>query len=165
MTDADCAAVAEIRVLGWRSAYAGLMPQAFLDGLSVEEGTEQLRERLARGRAGAVDLIAERADRTVGWACFGPARDSDVPPEEAELYALYVHPEQYSTGVGRALLLECAARCTAAGRPRLRLWVIEGNTRARRFYERFGFVPDGAVDPQTVGDTPVPEVRYRRDLT
>ncbi len=52
MTDADCATVAELRVLGWRSAYAGLMPQAFLDGLDVAEGTRQLRERLAQGHAG-----------------------------------------------------------------------------------------------------------------
>ncbi|MFH8294058.1 hypothetical protein [Streptomyces sp. NPDC018059] len=66
MTDADCASVAEIRVLGWRNAYAGLMPQAFLDGLDVAENEEELRERLAEGR-------------TVGWACFGPTHDSDVP--------------------------------------------------------------------------------------
>ncbi len=66
--------------------------------------------------------------------------------------------------MGRALLLECVARCTAAGRPRMRLWAVEGNTRARRFYERFGFAPDGAVDPQTVEDVPVPEIRYSRDL-
>ncbi|MFF8641189.1 GNAT family N-acetyltransferase [Streptomyces sp. NPDC015345] len=165
MTDADCASVAEIRVLGWRNAYAGLMPQAFLDGLDVAENEQELRERLAEGRAGTVDLIAERGGRTVGWACFGPARDNDVPPDEAELYALYAHPEHYSTGIGRALLLECMVRCKTAGHPRLRLWVVEGNTRARRFYERFNFTPDGAITPQPPEDTPTPELRYTHALT
>ncbi|MET7362383.1 GNAT family N-acetyltransferase [Streptomyces sp. NPDC005562] len=164
LREADCEAVATLRVLGWRSAYAGLMPQPFLDALSVEESAAQLRERLARGGAATVDLVAERAGRVVGWIAFGPARDDDLPPGEAELYALYAHPEQYSTGVGRALLLECVARCTADSHAALRLWVVEGNARARRFYERFGFAADGALDPQTVGDMAVPELRYRRDL-
>ncbi|MEU7576912.1 GNAT family N-acetyltransferase [Streptomyces sp. NPDC041068] len=164
MTEADCEAVAGLRVLGWQSAYADLMPRSFLAALSVEDGAADLRERLARGSAATVDLIAERADRTVGWAAFGPARDDDLPPGEAELYALYAHPEHYSTGVGRALTEECVTRCTASGHPRLRLWVVEGNARARRFYERAGFAPDGALAPQTVGDMPVPELRYSRDL-
>ncbi|MFE0173388.1 GNAT family N-acetyltransferase [Streptomyces sp. NPDC059002] len=172
MADADCAAVAELRVLGWQSAYAGLMPRSFLDALSVDEVTARLRERLARasgrparGGARRVDLVAERAGRTVGWTSFGPARDPDVPPGEAELYALYVHPEQHSTGVGRALLRECLRRCTAAGHSRLRLWVLGVNTRARRFCECAGFVRDGALDPRTAGDRSVPEIRYHRDLT
>ncbi|MFK4071497.1 GNAT family N-acetyltransferase [Streptomyces sp. NPDC029674] len=164
MGEADCDDVAELRVLGWQSAYAGLMPQPHLDALSVEESAAQLRERLARGRTGSVDLVAVRGGRIVGWACSGPARDGDLPPGESELYALYAHPEQYSTGVGRALLQECAARCAAAGHGRMRLWVLEGNARARRFYERAGFTPDGARDPQELDGTPVPEIRYSRPL-
>ncbi|MEV0258137.1 GNAT family N-acetyltransferase [Streptomyces sp. NPDC050732] len=164
MGEADCDAVAELRALGWRSAYAGLMPQPHLDALSVEESAAQFRARLARGGTGSVDLVALRAGRIAGWACFGPARDDDLPPGESELYALYAHPEQYSTGVGRALLLECVARCAAAGYGRMRLWVLEANTGARRFYERAGFAPDGARDPQELDGTPVPEVRYSRPL-
>lgn len=164
MGEADCEAVAELRVLGWRSAYAGLMPGSYLDALSVEEGVAWQRERLATGLPGTVDLVAVRAGQVVGWGCAGPARDDDLPPGEAELYALYAHPEQYSTGVGRALMLECVARCAAAGHAEMRLWVLEGNTRARRFYERAGFAPDGARDPQEVEGVPVPEIRYSRGL-
>ncbi|MGW0533300.1 N-acetyltransferase family protein [Streptomyces sp. NPDC003032] len=164
VTGADCATVAEIRVLGRRSAYAGLMPQPFLDALSVEEGAAQQRQRLARGHGASVDLVAERTGRIVGWACFGPARDAGLPPGEAELYALYVHPAQYSTGVGRTLTQECLARCAAAGYTRLRLWVVEGNLRARRFYERAGFAPDGAREPDEIDGTPVPDVRYALGL-
>ncbi|MCF3120510.1 GNAT family N-acetyltransferase [Streptomyces arenae] len=159
MTEADCASVAELRVLGWQSAYAGLMPQPFLDALGVEESAAWQRERFARSPGRTVDLVAEREGRAVGWVSFGPSRDTDVPPGEAELYALYAHPEHYSTGVGRALVQECVARCAAAGHGRLRLWVVEGNTRARRFYDRAGFTPDGARAPDEVDGMPVPEIR------
>jgi hypothetical protein len=43
------------------------------------------------------------------------------------------------------------------------LWVLRDNWRARRFYERAGFAPDGATNVLTgLGD--VLEVRYRQQL-
>lgn len=40
------------------------------------------------------------------------------------------------------------------------LWVLEGNARARRFYERSGFRADGTEEPFEVDGVAVPEVRY-----
>lgn len=45
------------------------------------------------------------------------------------------------------------------------LWVLEQNTRARRFYEAAGFAADGTREPFEVADVEVPEVRYIRTLT
>lgn len=80
------------------------------------------------------------------------------------MYALYVHPDQMGQGVGRALLTESVARCSAAGHGRLLLWVLKENDRARRFYERAGFRADGAEEPFEVDGVAVPEVRYTRTL-
>ncbi|MFC7303275.1 GNAT family N-acetyltransferase [Streptomyces monticola] len=164
MTEADCPAVAEIRVLGWQFAYAGLIPQSYLDAMSVIDDRERCRDRLARAAQGVVALVAERAGTVVGWASFGPYRDGDLPPTATELYALYVHPDHIGTGAGRALAAEVVARCSASGTPRLLLWVLKGNSRARRFYELAGFAPDGAEEPFEVEGVPVPEVRYARTL-
>ena len=50
-----------------------------------------------------------------------------------------------------------------AGFSSITLWVLRDNRRARRFYERAGFAPDGATHVLTrLGD--VPELRYRRTL-
>ncbi|WP_328874836.1 GNAT family N-acetyltransferase [Streptomyces sp. NBC_00287] len=164
MSLADCDRVAEIRVGGWRSAYRGLMPQPYLDGLSVTEDAERHRTRLTQGHGTRVDLIAERNGGTVGWACHGPYREGDTRTEDAELYALYVDPGQYGAGIGRALLRESIRRCTAAGHPRMLLWVLKENARARRFYEQAGFRPDGAEEPFEVDGVAVSEVRYVREL-
>ncbi|MCQ4214352.1 GNAT family N-acetyltransferase, partial [Streptomyces longispororuber] len=147
MTLDDCDAVAEVRVRGWQFAYAGLMPQTYLDAMSVARDAARRRERFGRGG----DLVAERSGTVVGWACHGPSRDRDVPPGEAELYALYAHPDHLSTGVGRALMAACLAGAGAAGHAVMRLWVVEGNARARRFYARAGFTPDGAREAYEVG--------------
>ncbi|WP_067505055.1 N-acetyltransferase [Actinoplanes sp. TFC3] len=48
----------------------------------------------------------------------------------------------------------------------LRLWVLEDNARARRFYERVGFTADGMRDLWTPRGTTVtvPELRYSMAL-
>ncbi|WP_106974361.1 GNAT family N-acetyltransferase [Streptomyces iakyrus] len=165
MTLADCDRVAEIRVGGWRSAYQGLIPQSYLDGLSVEEDAERRRMYLSQGDGSVVNLVAEDADgELVGWACHGPYREGEVLTGDAELYAIYVHPLHLGQGAGRALLARSVAGCSAAGHGRVLLWVLKGNDRARRFYERAGFRADGAEEPFEVDGVAVPEVRYARAL-
>jgi ribosomal protein S18 acetylase RimI-like enzyme len=159
-THADCDRVAEIRVRGRRTAYRGLMPQAYLDGLDVAEDAARHRARLAGGGGRAVNLVAEQEGEVTGWAAFGSYRDGDAHTADAELYALYVHPGHQSRGAGRALLAETVRRCSAAGRPRVFLWVLRDNARARRFSERAGFRPDGAEEAFEAGGVAVPEVRY-----
>ncbi|MFF5367595.1 GNAT family N-acetyltransferase [Streptomyces sp. NPDC013187] len=165
MALADCDRVAEIRVGGWRGAYRGLIPQSYLDGLSVEEDAERRRTHLSQSDGSVVNLVAEGTDgELVGWACHGPYRGGEVLTQGAELYAIYVHPDQVGRGVGRALLTESVARCSAAGHGRLLLWVLKENDRARRFYERAGFRVDGAEELFEVDGVAVPEVRYARPL-
>lgn len=166
MTLDDCAAVADIRVRGWRHAYAGLIPQGYLDAMDVARDAERRRTYLA-AEGGPVNLVAEAPDATTvtGWACYGPCRDEDALPGSAELYALYVHPDRTGTGTGRALLAEVTARARADGYAGMSLWVLKENVRARRFYERAGFGPDGTEEPFEAGGAVVPEVRYVRAIT
>ncbi|MFF7898245.1 GNAT family N-acetyltransferase [Streptomyces sp. NPDC007920] len=159
MTEQDIEDVSALRVRGWQHAYAGLMPQTYLDGLSIAEDAARRRAYFADVSSGMTNLVAQTADGTVGWASFGPARGEDIPQDDGELYAIYARPDLIGTGIGRALLKEVLHR---ASYPGLRLWVLEGNVRARRFYERAGFSPDGAVCADEVAGVPVPEVRYYR---
>ncbi|MDG4863358.1 GNAT family N-acetyltransferase [Streptomyces sp. T-3] len=166
MTEADCEAVAEIRVRGWQTAYKGLIPQAHLDAMSIEDDAARRRELWAERKSTVVNLIAERDGIPVGWAAYGPYRTDGPYPDDAqrradcELYAIYVRPGQYGGGIGQALMAETLAGATAAGYPRVCLWVLTKNARARRFYERAGFHADGAEEPFEVDGVPVPEMRY-----
>ncbi len=166
MTADDSAEVGAMRVRGWRHAYRGMVPQGYLDGMDVAAEAERQRARLAAGDGSVVNLVAETEDGVLaGWAAYGPYRDGEVRTGDGELYALYLPPERIGQGVGRALLTEVTGRCAAAGRPRMFLWVLKENARARRFYEAAGFTPDGAEEPFEVGGVAVPEVRYVRALT
>ncbi|MFE0192098.1 GNAT family N-acetyltransferase [Streptomyces sp. NPDC059008] len=174
MTEADIDAVSAVRVRGWQAAYRGLMPQTYLDAMSVAADAAQRRSWFARRPPAVSDLVAERDGEVVGWACVGPCRDPDVAPGAAEspaarpaageLLALYVAPGLIGTGVGRALMAAGTARARAGGFRALYLWVLRDNARARRFYERAGFVPDGAQEAYEVEGSGVREVRYWRPL-
>ena len=162
MTLADCERVSEIRVRGWQHAYQGIVPQPYLDALSVARDAEKRRARFGQGDGSVVNLVAELDGRVVGWAAYGPYRDGEVRTGDAELYAIYLDPAHLGSGIGRALLAASVERCS--GYPRMFLWVLKGNTRARRFYERAGFRADGAEEPFDVDGVAVPEVRYAREL-
>ncbi|NGO11123.1 GNAT family N-acetyltransferase [Streptomyces sp. HC44] len=164
MALSDCERVAEIRVRGWQQAYAGMMPQPYLDGLDVADEIPRRRAHFEQPGEGVVNLVAELDGDVVGWACHGPYRDGELATKDAELYAIYVHPDHLAQGVGQALLRESTTRCAAAGHARMLLWVLKENTRARRFYEQAGFTPDGTEESWDVAGAAVPEVRYVRRL-
>ncbi|MBT2397100.1 GNAT family N-acetyltransferase [Streptomyces sp. ISL-100] len=133
--------------------------------MSVEEDAARRRACLAQGDGAGRDVVAERDGQVIGWGCYGAYREEDSPTADAELYALYVLPEHHRTGAGRALTAELLARAAADGHPRMLLWVLTENARARRFYEKAGFAPDGAEAPFDVHGVAVPETRYARRLS
>lgn len=87
------------------------------------------------------------------------------PPYSAELTHLYVHPGAQAAGIGRRLMEGAIEIADVEGHRRVLLWVLEGNQHARRFYERFGFVYEGArrTDPELLGGDAA-EARYVIEL-
>jgi GNAT superfamily N-acetyltransferase len=170
---ADAAQIAAVMRDSWRAAYDGIIAPAILDGVTAPDGGARIRQSF-RTRPWQ-RMIAAVEDGIVGYAAFGPERDVLDKPwpylltpagsehAVAELYALYVHPVRWSTGTGRALMDQVLAKVRAAGYASITLWVLEANARARRFYQKAGFAPDGAShELDDLGG--VTEIRYRRTL-
>ena len=161
---ADVEAISEIRVRAWQEAYRGIVPQAFLDGMSPQAEADRRRARGTRPDHTRQDWVAERDGRTVGWLSLGPYRADDVPEPASgsgEVYAIYVHPRQQGAGVGRALMRRALDELDRAGLAPVLLWVLESNAAAQRFYARMGFVADGARNGFEVAGMRIPEIRYR----
>jgi ribosomal protein S18 acetylase RimI-like enzyme len=155
----DAVAIETIRVRGWRAAYRHVFPAADLDALPID--AERWRSRLHVPPPGWTTVVCEDdAGRVVGFASTGPSRDED---ELGELYAIYVDPEAWSTGAGRALMAS-AETTLAAGYDAALLWVLEDNPRARGFYERAGWAPDGIRKAEQRFGVRAAEVRYRKDF-
>ena len=162
LTDADIDEVAALHLRTWQIAYAGIVPAEFLDALTLEVFIARRRDN----RHGTT-LVAVMDGTIASFAHVGPYREDDgsFDPAHGELYALYVAPERWNTGAGRALI-EAAEKELAGTYPDMRLFVLEENHRARRFYERAGLRPDGFRDlwrPDGT-DMDLPELRYTKAL-
>ena len=125
-----------------------------LESLSVEEREQMWRQFTAS--ASMAVFVAEGERGIVGFVNVGESRDL---PGEGELYAIYVHPDDWGSGAGPALMRVAHdwldRRFSSAV-----LWVFEDNPRARRFYEREGWVADDRRTEVIRGVETV-EVRYR----
>jgi GNAT superfamily N-acetyltransferase len=171
MTAADVSAVSEIRIRGWQAAYAGILPQSYLDALDPAEDAARRREFFAASAGRVRNLLAVdggggrgESGTPVGWAAYGPYRGEPDTAADGELYALYVRPDRIGTGVGRTLMSAVAEGAAELGRTRLLLWVLADNSRARRFYAAAGFAPDGAETTDDYDGVPARELRYAREL-
>ena len=157
----DAAALALAHVRAWQTAYRGLMPQRYLDSLVVEERTESWRRRLSNQGNDSQLLVGTIDDKVAGFAMFGAARDPESG-EAGELYALNVHPNHWGGGVGSALLSASHAGLAEFGFLDAVLWVVPGNDRARRFYERHGWKVEKRERTIELQGVTVPEIRYER---
>lgn len=158
----DAHAIAEVAVRSWQAAYRGIFTDESLDRLSVDVREVAWREMLERDAdGGAPAWLAERDGRAIAFLSSGPPRDEDVPLPAAEVYAVYVLPEAWRSGVGQALLETALRHWLARGTVTLVLWVLEANERARGFYEAMGWQLDGGRQQFELGGVTVTEVRYR----
>lgn len=82
-------------------------------------------------------FVAEMDGVVVGFAAILPRKDSD-----AELDALFVEPEMWQRGVGRALVEHCCSAAKAAGAKAMH---VVGNPHAEGFYLSCGFVKFGTT--------------------
>lgn len=170
----DAGDVVRVQIATWQTAYAGIMPDSVLARLAGERErrVQVMRERLAAESAPFSTLVAVDRGDVVGFATYGPYRRQEddeggggLDPTVGEVLAIYVEQAHQGRGAGRALMDRAVASLRDRGLGEVRLWVLEENAPARRFYERYGFVADGArhLFRVTGADgTPVdlPEVRY-----
>lgn len=131
--------MARVRVETWRSAYAGILPQDYLDNqISVAETSERWEQTLWLTPS-RFSYLAEADRKVVGIALGGPEQTGN-PVYDGEVYVLYVLPDYQGRGIGRGLLSACARELLGKQIDNLLIWVLARNPY-RRFYERAGGKP------------------------
>lgn len=153
--------IAHVHVRSWHEAYTGRVPRELLARMDEDRRAAEWRRHLTReappgGEPLGTTWVAQSGDAIVGFATSGPSRDPDRTRDDLELYALYVLERHYGTGTGGALLAASLGDRAAS------LWVLEDNPRARAFYAKHGFEPDGAVKDDGRWGEPIHEIRLVR---
>ena len=139
----DAAAIGRVHVETWQAAYAGLLPDAMLAGMSdVRQSAYWSRVLADRHESRGVFVADDEDMGVVGFGSCGPVRD---PPEGlsgreirvGEVYTLYVEPDFQNRGLGRRLLDALFRQLRADGCDTAVLWMLAANP-TRFFYEGLG---------------------------
>lgn len=135
-TQADIPDISRVHVDAWRTAYRGIIPDAFLDTLSYPKHEERHHRYMAK--PDTLYFIAETpADGIIGFLMGGRERTGD-PHHAGEIYAIYLLHEHRRRGTGSALVAQWANALRGAGMNSAMVWVLADNTSAVRFYQRTG---------------------------
>jgi GNAT superfamily N-acetyltransferase len=156
----DARRLAFVHVRSWQTAYRGIFPDAYLDGLDAELKVreERWKQRLESPPASDSAFVATVPEQgIIGFSRGGAAR----PPHfglDGELSALYLLTEYRGFGAGRILMRAVAAALQQMGFRRMLVWVLTRNTY-RPFYERMGGERLGTADV-VMGGMRVEETAY-----
>ena len=158
---AQATTLRDLHLITWEVAYRDRAPEAWygqrLAAHAIRDWGEIVRFQAAQG--GGV-LTARCDGRIVGLCQYGPSEDHDHDTEQVgQIHRLYVHPTRQRTGIGRLLLTASVDRLRQCGAHIATLWVLETDQRARAFYKRLGWKPDG-----TRKTHPPTDLRYRLPL-
>ncbi|GGQ65454.1 GNAT family N-acetyltransferase [Couchioplanes azureus] len=157
--DTDLAGIGELHHRSRATAYAGLLSPAALSFGSPAAMGEWWTERWKWERDTHRLTVATVDGELAGFSYLGPSAEDGL----AELSVIHAAPEFVGTGVGRALMRD-ALPALARIADRAVLWVLEGNARARLFYERGGWTADGVSRTDSMGCDTVRMLRYSRPL-
>ena len=148
-TDSDAPVVAMLWYRGWRDGHEGHVSDELMYART---------EASFRGRAS--DRVADTTVATVGGAVGG-----FVMVDDDEVEHVYVGQAHRGTGVAAALLARAEEIVASNGHDAAWLAVVAGNTRARRFYERNGWIDQGVIDYAAAvegGSVVIPAHRYAK---
>jgi ribosomal protein S18 acetylase RimI-like enzyme len=150
-TDAD--QLARIQIETWRVAYRGILADAYLDSLQIDPRIRWWERFIGNG---AAVHLAQSDHDVVGFCSVGASDDRGW----GEVFAIYVHPSRWDEGHGGRLIAAGEEALRQQGFARALLWVLEGNHRARSFYERQGWSLGRPFRIEEIGGVQVGEVRY-----
>jgi GNAT superfamily N-acetyltransferase len=163
---ADAAAIAQVHLKSWQTAYRGIFSDTYLDGMmdGLPKRTERWREILLKPeQPDGLTFVAELPGQgMVGFAGCGTERSGNAS-YRGELYAIYLVAECRKIGLGRALFAAAVAHLAQLRHERFMCWLIDCNP-SRAFYDRMGgvLVPELNKDAAIAGTT-VREVVYGWD--
>lgn len=165
-TDAEIRQLIRAHGLSWREAYDDILPESVLDAMTVDPTPEEVEgwaEGFGDDDSAVFVAVVDGTVRgfvDVRWGAENTK--SFVGPDEADLKAIYVHPDWWGEGVGTALL-DRGLDALPDRVETIRLEAFADNDVGARFYEARGFERADAAETEIAGET-YPTAIYAREV-
>ncbi len=146
-------AVSHIYEESWKFAYKDIIPKSYLESIPSGQWAAHLDQD------GMNTLVMAEHGKLIGTSSYCASRFPDFPGF-GEIVSIYFLPEYMGRGYGKMLLNAVIAELADLGYHDIFLWVLEENIRARRFYEKEGFVFGNQFLDDNIGGKSVREIQY-----
>ena len=147
----DCDGIGKVYFESWKIAYQNLLPQTYLDSLTVENCTPD--------KVSENDIVLVGHDNVLGVCHISQARSRDKKVW-GEIVAIYLLPEIWRNGAGSELLQYSLGKLKKNRFKNICLWVLKDNIKARKFYEKNGFQLSRNERDVEIAGCEVREVEY-----
>lgn len=156
----DADSLALIYSQSYQAVFKGIIPDSILENVfSVEKRKEGLLRELSEGVP--VNVIMCDEDKQLGMLTYGKPKDEDLDDSFVEIWRIYLLPSCIGKNMGAELMNFAVTEIHQKGYKKIILWVLEDNVRARKFYERMGFIQDGTTRIINVGKE-LKDLRYMK---
>ncbi len=145
--------ISNIYEQSWKYAYKGIIPQEYLN--SIPSG--QWCSAIDNPDRHTLVMLVE--NKIIGTASYCKSRFENYK-DWGEIISIYFLPEYIGKGYGKQLLEKAVEELKAMGFKTIFLWVLEGNHRARYFYEKCGFKNSGEYLENIIGGRNLRELQY-----
>lgn len=149
----DRFAISHIYEESWKYAYKDIIPQSYLKSIPTGHWIPNL------DKAGMNTLVLIGNDTFIGTSSYCKSRFSDFD-SFGEIVSIYFLPQYMGKGYGKQLLDAAINELTKLGYRDIFLWVLEENHRARKFYEKAGFVLSDNYLDDNIGGKELREIQY-----
>lgn len=153
---ADAEGIARAHTASWRTSYRGILPEAVLARIDVDQRAASWRRTLEDPSVLALVAYDITHGDIVGLCDAGRCRRD---PDAGEVYRMYLEHHARRHGLGREMFEHVTDWLRTQQLRSLVIWVLDNNHHARRFYEAMGGRPDRRV-PSSVQGFPVVELAY-----
>jgi ribosomal protein S18 acetylase RimI-like enzyme len=151
----DLFEISSIYENSWKYTYRGMIPQEYLDSIPSGRWAERIQKN------GMKNLVMTENGKIIATAGFCRSRWEKYT-DYGEIVSIYFLPEYIGKGCGRCLLEACMRELSMLGFNHVLLWVLDENRRARRFYEKNGFIPTDEYLDNIIGGKTIREIMYIR---
>ncbi len=153
ITKETASIASHIYAKSWKTAYRKIVPDSYLDTLSLERWTPLLSNSPFSGY-----LLSDNG-KYIATTSISKARD-DKMEGFGEIISIYLLPEYFNQGYGSILIKFALSELFKEGFSKIYLWVLEDNLSARKFYEKHGFKPNGDKEELIIAEKKLIELRY-----
>lgn len=129
----DIEPIASLYVMNWKKTYVGLLPDNFLNGLTVNEGIKKWQEYLNKEKHRI--FVAYENEKILG---FSACKEDEELKNCLYLDSLHVSETSRGKGVGTKLINTVGSYAYIKGYERMSICIVKGNDNAKRIYKKMG---------------------------